>query len=273
MTVFDSDFFTVDEECLKESVYGEPNYKFIFRNDSILRRLSENYKTYGAQILDENITESFLNHEKAASIEMKRVFEELRDVFSITKPKKTQIPASPERLETSPDRKGKSRSGNRRSSQIQVSPEKVEEIRRSSNLSLVTVEDTKVTNEVLLPMPEEEKIIERKPNRRTSQVNVSPEKVDERRRGSNLSVLTTEGNKEKDDDLLPLPEEEKPIPTKKLNRRTSQIKVSPEKIEEKRRGSKISNLTEENKDNNENLLPLPEEEKITQIEKIPAAGN
>jgi hypothetical protein len=90
LAVCETEYFTISEEALLEHVYNEPNYKFIFKNDEFLARLAENYKAHGCDIRDEDIIESFLVQEALAEVEVKKVFQEMREILGIRKPPKTE---------------------------------------------------------------------------------------------------------------------------------------------------------------------------------------
>ena len=55
-----SNFMTLSEKCLDESIDGKKNYEVIFENDEIMRQISKNYiDTYAFEITNQGILNAF----------------------------------------------------------------------------------------------------------------------------------------------------------------------------------------------------------------------
>jgi hypothetical protein len=93
-SVFMTDYFTANEEALKEKVGEETNFSFIFKHPDFVKKLVDNYIAHGITITDEELVKAFLNEEKVAWGEHKKLFPQLREIFSISQPPKEDPPKS-----------------------------------------------------------------------------------------------------------------------------------------------------------------------------------
>jgi hypothetical protein len=105
--IFQSENFTVSNDCLKEKVNGVPNYEFIFQNQNYLNQLSKNYVNHGITVTDDEIIEDFLKHEAEANEEVKKIFSNVRNVLGVVRPpkeaKKEEVPKPEEKKVTLPE--------------------------------------------------------------------------------------------------------------------------------------------------------------------------